>query len=199
MSRTVLLQKAYPFCSRSQIHIAQISVPGWAHLCPGGLWDFGDTNSLRNTRHKDAHRSCSLVAQTPLKLKPYLQSPRTFKEPGKLMAFPITDYGFSLGGWADSPRNTVENHPGFGQLTFFLYCNRVRGTRNGEHVCPCVQVSTHPNRPMKLHQQKHFYIATFLIWKYVFNAVNLVMPSRNLCLALLLLPGRLGVGKVPLL
>lgn len=195
MSGTALLQRGYPFCSRSQIHISQNSAPG-----AGGLWDSRDTNSLRNTRHKDARRSRSLVAQTPLKLKPYLQSPRTFKESGKLMAFPITDYGFSLGGWADSPRNTGENHPGLGQpTTFFLYCNRVRGTRNGEHICHCVQVSTHPKRPMKLHQQNGFYIATFLIWKCVFSAVNLVMLSRNFYLALLLLPGRLGVGKVPLL
>lgn len=153
--------------------MSQITVPG-----AGCLWDSRDTDSLGNTRHKDARRSCSRIAQTPPKSKLYLQAPRTFKESDKLMAFLITDYGFSLGGWADSPRNTVKNHPGLGQpTTFFLYYNRIRGTRNGEHLCHCAQVSAHTKRSRKLHQQNVFYIATFFIWKCVCNAVNLVMLS----------------------
>lgn len=73
--------------------MSQIAVPG-----AGWLWDSRDTDSLGNTRHKDARRSCHRAVQTPLKSKLYLQAPRTFKELGKLMAFLITDYGFSLGG-----------------------------------------------------------------------------------------------------
>lgn len=73
--------------------MSQITLPG-----AGWLWDSGDTDSLRNTRHKDAHRSCSQAAQTPRKSKLYLQAPRTFKDSAKLIAFLITDCGFSLGG-----------------------------------------------------------------------------------------------------
>lgn len=73
--------------------MAQIAVAS-----AGWLWDSRDTDLLGNTSHKDACRSRSRAAQTPLKPKLYLQAPGTFKESSKLMAFLIMDYGFSLGG-----------------------------------------------------------------------------------------------------
>lgn len=116
-----------------------------------GLAGFGTPEILTRSETQRARKLVSPISelvQTTPKLELYLQEPRTLKEEGKLV------FMGSLAGWADSPKSTEKNPPDLGQLMTFFHCyNRMKETRNGEHLCHYAQVSTHMKRSRKLQKR----------------------------------------------